>query len=242
MQEIPGTWLLTQPDNPPDAWTANRQRMLTEAQAERIRALHENALLDRLFPSRHFTRWKLAEMALLGVLAFLALIAAPAQPALFTSLFFVLGFVFAFSWRTTRPLSLPLFKPLILRPLQPLLATIKAGEVRQDIALLVAEPDYREIQGEGGVTIELKVPGRRFEVDPALGLYLQALGGRVVCAMLTSYTPPLLLSVAPLAVTNVPSDAELMQVVGISDDGEIIYASDLHDDVLDGDVRTMGEG
>ncbi|MCC6612428.1 MAG: hypothetical protein IT320_03060 [Anaerolineae bacterium] len=242
MQELPGTWLLTQRDNTPDAWAANRQHMLTEAQAERIRTLHEKALLDHLFPPGHYTRWKLGEQALIGLLAFLALNAAPAQPTLFTILFFALGFVFAVAWRSARPLSLPLFKPLILRPLQPLLATIKADVVRDDIALIVAEPAYREIRGDDGVTIELKVPGRRFGVDLALGNSLREVGGRVACAILTSYTPPLLLSAAPLAVANVPSDSQLAQAVGVSDDGEIIYEADLHDDIPDGDMRTLGDG
>ncbi|MDX2139721.1 MAG: hypothetical protein SF123_16665 [Chloroflexota bacterium] len=95
----------------------------------------------------------------------------------------------------------------------------------------------RNDQGQVGEMVH--VGGRNFAISHALWQELKMMGGRFG-AHYISDTPhgDILLSIQPI-VDLEAQHAELAQVVGVGDDGELIYAAELVDDVLETDSSNL---
>ncbi len=92
-------------------------------------------------------------------------------------------------------------------------------------------------QGSGERRNQLHIGNLSFEVAGDLWQQFRDTGGQVIAHYLeTRYHGNLLLSIQSASAIE---QTQLSEVVGISDDGEIIYETDLTDDVPDGEVRPL---
>jgi hypothetical protein len=82
------------------------------------------------------------------------------------------------------------------------------------------------------------IADQKFYLTPELWSSLHSTQGEVK-AWFIDGEHPILISIQPYIVATTPTDEQLATVVGISDDGELVYETDLHDHVPDGEVRRL---
>jgi hypothetical protein len=117
-----------------------------------------------------------------------------------------------------------------------------AGKLQPDIRYIEGEPEFeRRYGGRQSETIA-RLEGLSFRMSESLWEELRAIGGTMGVHYIKPIMTPILLSIQPLPLRDVPTEADLEQVIGVSDDGELVYSDDLIDDIPDGDVRRLKAG
>jgi hypothetical protein len=113
---------------------------------------------------------------------------------------------------------------------------------RSNIRYLEGIPHFEYRWESGEKETVLRLEGITLRMGEPLWNELRAIGGTMGVHYIKPIMTPILLSIQPLPLRDVPTEADLEQVIGVSDDGELVYSDDLIDDIPDGDVRRLKAG
>jgi hypothetical protein len=120
---------------------------------------------------------------------------------------------------------------------------LASGVAQGNIYIVEGTPHYRLLRekGEDGRDIihyYVEVEGHRFEMLRDFWEMMARRDGDVRLRYLKASDdlPDTLVSIQPLDANTPPSEYRLQHVVGVGDDGELVYSEDLYDDLPDGEI------
>jgi hypothetical protein len=106
-------------------------------------------------------------------------------------------------------------------------------QLRDDIKYVEGETRFGYRYGGGKKFPVVTIDDEHFRVNQAPWDDLEAIGGRMGIHYLKPMSVPILLSIQPLPLHDLPTEEDLERVVGIGSDGEFVYEEDVVKDADD---------